>query len=426
VAFHGARPDVDVVGTAVQMLEQAAAATTASPRGRASAHLQAAPRVLVQPCQSDVLQWEAWFRCPLAHPTVMAKRRFFFPPGDAAPRVYPLDAPHAEDYALWLGAACADPAVAYANMGAPLLLLRKHAGNTNVARAAVQARSAVVARAHAFRALVARNRLELEGDAARTAGVASPRSVAVVLALVAGERDDDGAGPCAATAVAGFEGRRRVGAAAGAGAMAGSSMPRIGSSVASALLDALECATNGSVYVLSPAAEPSRTDAVVLAAAAAAFDVLEVLEALAHVRLAHTARAPPHAETLQYATDVREYIAADVRARMGEIAAASMQRFGAAAAGVWTRWQLRMQFKSGNTPAGSPDLPLAAGVRAFDVATAPWQAPSPRQRHQQQSQAHQALQAAGTLKAGLPAALVAAFLGEPAGREGPEAPRPNP
>ena len=73
----------------------------------------------------EEISWAMSFLCPLAHPTVMARRDLLIAHGG-----YNEYAAYAEDYDLWERLS---RQVRFANLPEPLLLLRKHEGNmTNV------------------------------------------------------------------------------------------------------------------------------------------------------------------------------------------------------------------------------------------------------------------------------------------------------
>jgi glycosyltransferase involved in cell wall biosynthesis len=72
----------------------------------------------------NLLRWQLFFRCPLAHPTVMMRRDIFDKFGGYDPAY-----PHAEDYELWLRIS---PFVQMANLPEPLVQIRVH--STNISR----------------------------------------------------------------------------------------------------------------------------------------------------------------------------------------------------------------------------------------------------------------------------------------------------
>ena len=77
------------------------------------------------PVMHEEISWAMSFLCPLAHPTVMARRDLLIAHGG-----YNESAAYAEDYDLWERLS---RQVKFANLPEPLLLLRKHGGNlTNV------------------------------------------------------------------------------------------------------------------------------------------------------------------------------------------------------------------------------------------------------------------------------------------------------
>jgi hypothetical protein len=77
------------------------------------------------PVTHEEISWAMSFLCPLAHPTVMARRDLLIAHGG-----YNESAAYAEDYDLWERLS---RQVKFANLPEPLLLLRKHEGNmTNV------------------------------------------------------------------------------------------------------------------------------------------------------------------------------------------------------------------------------------------------------------------------------------------------------
>lgn len=334
VTYHVFHPEVDVVGAGVQVLEQAKALPNL-------AQLQTLPRILVQPCDPKVLTWELWFYCPLAHPTVMAKRRFFFHDGSATPlrREYPTNVAHAEDYALWLREAWAAPSAIFGNIGEPLLLLRKHAANTSDARAETQQRSALLAKASVFLRALSEHRQQLAA-----AGLVADVTLQAVLSLCAAGADD--VRSCSAAS----DEDHKAGAA--------ERDDRFETIGCAALVQALECATKGSAYLL---AEPSRAGAEhgsgvdMLTVATAAADVLEVLEALT---ILHASATTSTASIGVRTPAVRKLIAADVNSRMGELAMAALQVFGAEAATLWTRWQQRLAAHGLRRGEGVPQVPV--------------------------------------------------------------------
>jgi hypothetical protein len=499
-AYLAARPDVDLVGAAVEVVvtrekgvEDAPGAGLATRTARsddAGVDPRTLPRVLVLPCHPAVLAWEMWFHAALAHPTVMARRGFFMADGRgalAAPalmRPYPTNYAHAEDYGLWLqalwgdggcceggsraperplsaGAICEScvgttapdtpRAPVIANIGRVLLRLRKHSGNTNPARVALQRRSAAAARLAALRAAVMRHRRSLQAwaesgalDAGAWARVTSwllPPPDAGMLALAASDNCPRADAPQATDPAASTEGR--------------------------ALL-AVTCLAEGAAFVVGASLPESSFRA---AAAADAGDALLVLEALAEARGCVTcapdaacvdsaASSAPHnlghcraecfaadseAEVVP-ASAVREYVAADVTARLGELAAAALQigEAGAGGAALWAQWQGRRRVPSGSgvsasvvRSAGPQGSSLAPGVaptaRARDPGcshgggsdasraagggasscSAPASAAEPLAR------ASRAAGSRRTLPATLPAHLIAAFMGGPVGAAQP-------
>ena len=79
------------------------------------------------PMTPDEINWGMCFLCPIAHPTVMARREIMNEYGG-----YKETAQYAEDYELWERMT---RKVDFANLNEPLLLLRKHSNNmTNLWR----------------------------------------------------------------------------------------------------------------------------------------------------------------------------------------------------------------------------------------------------------------------------------------------------
>jgi cellulose synthase/poly-beta-1,6-N-acetylglucosamine synthase-like glycosyltransferase len=77
------------------------------------------------PVTHEEISWAMSFLCPLAHPTVIARRELLIAQGG-----YSDSASYAEDYDLWERLS---RQVKFANLPEPLLLLRKHGNNmTNV------------------------------------------------------------------------------------------------------------------------------------------------------------------------------------------------------------------------------------------------------------------------------------------------------
>lgn len=77
------------------------------------------------PVTHEEISWAMSFLCPLAHPTVMARRELLIAHGG-----YSESAAYAEDYDLWERLS---RQAKFANLSEPLLLLRKHEGNmTNI------------------------------------------------------------------------------------------------------------------------------------------------------------------------------------------------------------------------------------------------------------------------------------------------------
>jgi glycosyltransferase involved in cell wall biosynthesis len=73
------------------------------------------------PATHDEISWAMCFLCPMAHPTIMARRTALLAAGG-----YRQSAYYAEDYDLWERLS---REVQFANLPEPLLLLRKHGGN---------------------------------------------------------------------------------------------------------------------------------------------------------------------------------------------------------------------------------------------------------------------------------------------------------
>lgn len=105
LAFLEQHPEVGVVGTGYRLIDGAGAQGLA----------------YVAPATHDEISWSMSFLCPMAHPTIMARR---------APMLmldgYRQSAYYAEDYDLWERMS---RQVRFANLPTSLLLLRKHGGN---------------------------------------------------------------------------------------------------------------------------------------------------------------------------------------------------------------------------------------------------------------------------------------------------------
>lgn len=111
IALLDARPEIGVCGTAIRIL----------PGGTR----------WVLPADSDALRATLLFGPPCYHPTVVVRREWLVRSGLR----YATDAAHAEDYDLWERA---DRHTRFANLAAPLVRYRRHAGQVSATQAAAQ------------------------------------------------------------------------------------------------------------------------------------------------------------------------------------------------------------------------------------------------------------------------------------------------
>jgi glycosyltransferase involved in cell wall biosynthesis len=105
-------------------------------------------RVIVQPVEPLMVQWSLLFSCCIIHPTVMARRCVFKAGGG-----YKDDAFPTEDYDMWLRM----PPRSVANLGEPLLLLRKHASSISTTRRSEQRNSSMHVAVAALQRLLQRD-----------------------------------------------------------------------------------------------------------------------------------------------------------------------------------------------------------------------------------------------------------------------------
>ncbi len=103
--------DVYVAGAQVRYIDASGAAI----------HDRLAP---TYPLHPDVFRWRIWFGCCIAHPTVVARRKFFEIAG-----FYNKDYCHCEDYELWLRSAHSLPII---NLPDVLYSTRIHGHNVSV------------------------------------------------------------------------------------------------------------------------------------------------------------------------------------------------------------------------------------------------------------------------------------------------------
>lgn len=136
-AFMDAHPDVDVLGTAVELFRSdpnsgaAASSNAAAGASTAAASALSTPapsslRVISHPQSPALVSWALPFYCPLASPTVMFRTASVRDAGG-----YSLGWPSAEDLELWQR--MARRGARMANLPEVLLRLRKHSANVSAA-----------------------------------------------------------------------------------------------------------------------------------------------------------------------------------------------------------------------------------------------------------------------------------------------------
>ena len=139
-AYMDAHPDVDVLGTAVELFQSgpngeanAAAASSSASAGASTAAASASSasssstlRVITHPQSPALVSWALPFYCPLASPTVMFRAASVRDAGG-----FSLGWPSAEDLELWQRMARRGSRMA--NLPEVLLRLRKHSTNVSAA-----------------------------------------------------------------------------------------------------------------------------------------------------------------------------------------------------------------------------------------------------------------------------------------------------
>jgi glycosyltransferase involved in cell wall biosynthesis len=164
VAYLDAHPEVAAVGTAGELVDHAGARVA----------------LLELPADPAVLGWELLFENVIVHPSVTMRRQAV----ELAGR-YPTDAPHAEDYALWLRLA-ADARLA--NLPDVLMSIRQHPDQASVRFTSEQRHSADRLRGEALSVALGRAvdpRLAAWwGQLARREPLPSPAAVRAVAALL--------------------------------------------------------------------------------------------------------------------------------------------------------------------------------------------------------------------------------------------------
>ena len=93
-------------------------------------------KIIVHPLTHEMIEWNAWFLCPMAHPSVMFRTRvlklfkYYVSKNEEIKNTTKKTC--SEDYALWFRMLSSQKnIVKFENMASPLLLLRKHEGNVS-------------------------------------------------------------------------------------------------------------------------------------------------------------------------------------------------------------------------------------------------------------------------------------------------------
>jgi hypothetical protein len=135
VAFLDARPEIGVLGTAVEVIDE-----NGRPRPLAAAKSL--------PTEPGLAGWLLFFRCTVLHPTVMVRRAVYERLNGYNPEFL-----QAQDYELWLRAI---PEVAIANLPEVLVRLRFHEADVSHTHRHAQARNVDTAVQGALAALLGR------------------------------------------------------------------------------------------------------------------------------------------------------------------------------------------------------------------------------------------------------------------------------